>query len=492
MVARRIYQWAERQPNKIAFIHNDTNYSYAAFARNIEAVRTFFGRWALPVGQTAIILADNFAHAWFLMLGLRALGLNTICVNSIGSAEKLQIKSLACVVVTRAEHAAHGSIGQLAVGAPLFVFQPEPFEAAASGAIPSWPESTPAYGGHILYTSGTTSQYKKVLMDGLIEDARNERWSSNLGATENTVYHNLYLPPWTAVGFDFPSCVWHEGGCVIIDQSNDMYSRVGERKCDLIFATSAMLGLMLQARADGARKIGSVRLAVGGGPLSKAMAERAAATFTDWITAIYGATEHHNCMMSELENGEDAAWLKPVVDGVFEIVDEHGAACAHGAEGYLRVRLSPVDPWQYLDDAEATKRFFRNGYFYPGDLAVRDADGRIRILGRVGDVLNIQGAKVAVAPLEQKVQMLLGVDNVCLFGTLNSHGAEELVVAIEARRVPPQDDLQRVARDFMQFQTVRFHVLPAFPRTEAGMQKVNRAKLRGIVFGPSRGPPKPG
>ena len=152
-------------------------------------------------------------------------------------------------------------------------------------------------------------------------------------------------------------------------------------------------------------------------------------------------------------------------------------------EGELRVRLRDIDATSYLDDEEASRRFFCDGYFYTGDLAVRRADGRIRILGRTADVLNVQGQKIAVAPLEQKIQDFLRVNAVCLFSFLDDNGKEELVVAIEANEAPPQPLLDKISHEYMSFERVRFEVLREFPRTEAGMQKIKRLELRKIIVG---------
>ena len=96
-----------------------------------------------------------------------------------------------------------------------------------------------------------------------------------------------------------------------------------------------------------------------------------------------------------------------------QIVDEEGRDCSPGQEGDLRVLVRETDVTSYLDDEAASAKFFRDGYFYPGDIAVGRSDGRIRILGRAADVLNLQGQKIAVAPLEQRVQEFLGVSTVC-------------------------------------------------------------------------------
>ena len=131
-------------------------------------------------------------------------------------------------------------------------------------------------------------------------------------------------------------------------------------------------------------------------------------------------------------------------------------------EGELRIGLLDCDCSSYLDDPEITARIFRDGWFHPGDLAVRRPDGRIRLLGRVADVLNIGGSKFAVGPIQQHVQEVLGVASVCLFGRLDDAGNDELVVAFEAARDPSSDRLERIAAEFRTFTQVRFRVSANF------------------------------
>jgi acyl-coenzyme A synthetase/AMP-(fatty) acid ligase len=183
---------------------------------------------------------------------------------------------------------------------------------------------------------------------------------------------------------------------------------------------------------------------------------------------------------------DDLHWLSPPRARAIQIVDQDDKECPIGEEGELRVLLESIDATSYLDDAETSAKFFRGGYFYPGDIAVRRGDGRIRILGRAADVLNLKGQKIAVAPLEEKIQQFLRVDNVCLFGGLNDQGIEEVVVVIEAEQMPPRAELSRVAATFKMFELVRFERLNEFPRTDTGYQKIKRSELRKMAFAKSQ------
>ena len=87
MITNRIYEWARTQPTKTAMIHGDRLYTYAVFARAIEATKKFFADQNLLAGLTAIVCINNIADAWIVIFGLRSIGLNTICVSSLAPLE---------------------------------------------------------------------------------------------------------------------------------------------------------------------------------------------------------------------------------------------------------------------------------------------------------------------------------------------------------------------------------------------------------------------
>jgi acyl-coenzyme A synthetase/AMP-(fatty) acid ligase len=113
---------------------------------------------------------------------------------------------------------------------------------------------------------------------------------------------------------------------------------------------------------------------------------------------------------------------------------------------------------------------------------VRRVDGRVCILGRTADVLNVQGTKVAVAPLELEFQRMLGVDEVCLFSGLNEAGQDELVIAVQSDKEVSRSSIDTIARKFPSFERIRVAVFKEFPRTVTGTQKTQRTVLRKFVF----------
>ena len=481
-----IYRWATSQPEKAAMIYNGQTFSYATLARGIEATRRFLERLSPPAGKVAVVVLQNIADAWVNAHALRALGLTTICVPNITTARALQIRNVACIVTTEVEQHSHNIQKSDLPGIPLIVMPSTLYANIFAGEIPRPPVDAPSPGGHILYTAGTTGSFKKVLMEGRIEDTRNEARALSQGFDITSIDHGLDFGIWSGAGFKQPSAIWHVGGTEIIDQRPDAIDHFFDHR----FTKTGILPIAMDrlikhqdASIDDHRPSFDFQISHSGGFMTKRLADSVVEKLTSDLQVTYSATEFIRVpLKSRYRTVDDLHWLKSVAGSVAEIVDENDAPCLAGEEGYVRVLLTDVDADGYLDDPEATARFFRHGYFYPGDLGVQRADGAIRILGRSNDVLNVRGSKLAVAPLEQRAQEHLGVETVCLFSGLDKMGVEELVVVIEGDRAPSQDEMQKLAATFPQFERLRFEMMSRFPRTEAGMQKVKRSEIRKLVF----------
>ena len=87
------------------------------------------------------------------------------------------------------------------------------------------------------------------------------------------------------------------------------------------------------------------------------------------------------------------------------IVDEHDLPVPVGEVGELIIRTER--PWEmnvgYLDDAEATVRAWRNGWFHTGDAFRRDEDGNYFFVDRQSDTLRRRGENISSFQVEAEV-----------------------------------------------------------------------------------------
>ena len=474
----RLRKRAHADPDRIALVSNGVPVSYARFLRSIDLHRHYFARHRLPVGGTVILLIHDLAQCWIVATALRSLGLHIVAVNSLEQAEQLHIRDAACIVVRRSERApetltANSLAGLMGIALPdIAVDMTSDLPAPDGEALP--------FGGSILSTSGTTGSIKKIFYDGAHEPLRNAQATREYGLDGDTIYNNQDLALFSALGCRIPPAVWEAGGCIIFDQRPDRLDRLFSSQANAAFIVPSLFNEMLEraARASPAQR--GLRVFTAGGFLPPTVFDRAKSLLSCSPTLVYGMTEVAAVVMSaRLETPDDIHWLTPVPHRVTQVVDEDGNEAAPGQEGELRTQLTAMDASGYMDEPDASAAKFRDGYFYPGDLAVRREDGRIRVLGRIADVIDVGGEKMALAPLEQRIQRQLGVKEVCLFG----QGQEELVIGIEAPIAPPADALRALEAQFGAFQRVRSVVLPTFPRASSGMAKVRRSELRKQLFG---------
>jgi acyl-coenzyme A synthetase/AMP-(fatty) acid ligase len=480
-----IYDYACEHPSKTAIVYNGIDISYAAFAQAIGGTISYLDKQALPEGHTVVVRISILADCWVAVLALQALGLNTVCVKSVSGIESLSLRNIVGIVTTEIEAGIDplepdSRTGDRVISIPYPDYSSEGFPRASASI------GMTRIGGHILYTSGTTGSYKKVFLDAELQQQRNaERIRAYKHNQEDTVYHCTDFGLWTSVGYKKPLYVWQMGGCIIFEQRPQWHQ---------YFLQSAMTNtILIPDQVNGLlkfieehplkRTVPDFYLLFGGGFISNTLVEKLRNRVSGYVENIYGSTEINvPTLQSTVENLDDLHWLLPSGYRVVEIVDEGGSVCPTDMEGELRVRLTALDCSSYLDDRQASEKVFRSGCFYPGDMAVRRADGRIRILGRSADVINIRGQKRSVAPFEHEIQQRLGVDAVCLFSGLSSEGEVELLIAIESEYSPEKSDLSNLLEEFAQFGQARFVRITKFPRTQTGTSKIDRIALRKLLF----------
>ena len=136
----------------------------------------------------------------------------------------------------------------------------------------------------------------------------------------------------------------------------------------------------------------------------------------------------------------------------------------------------------YLCDDEATKTYFKDGYFYTGDLGLMRSDGRLALEGRVTHVLNINGQKFSPAPIEDDLCDKLGVSGVFLFSKQNDLGEEVIHVVLES---PTAIDTARLTavlrRKFGGAPPILVHFVPVLPRSPMGKLVRQEAKAQVLA-----------
>lgn len=470
MLVDLILGHARTRPGVAAIIVNGRIASYRRFAEMIVATRAWL-QATLPADDGIVAVCCNMILPnWVTILALRSLGRAVIAVPGLDTLAGLSLSGVTAVI-RLAERPGPPSGPD---DPPVFLLHSDQLRDCAGIPLPAKSDTRP-FGDFFEFTSGTTGHFKVVRRSGALLADQCEHVTREYGIGADTVFHLAGFSPWSMAGASVPVLTWYRGGTCIFDPGKNWIERITEFPLTRMFASPRDLETMV--RAEFPRKLPGLQVFTGGGFVSAQTAQTLRRKLDCAIVLSYGATEFDVQLQSRIETDEDAVWLRQYGDAVVDLVDSDGAVCPIGQEGELRVRLSATDAQSYVNDPEASARFFRDGYFYTGDLAVRREDGRIRILGRATDVLNVGGIKRPSAPLEAIAREMLGVDAACAFSRQDGRGEERLLVVVEAEQLPSEDRIATFAsacRD--RFPRLDLRHVDEFPRRQP-MDKIDRTAL---------------
>ena len=205
----------------------------------------------------------------------------------------------------------------------------------------------------------------------------------------------------------------------------------------------------------------------------------------------FGTTE--SCMGAGFIPGlaDERAWLTDgrALAGVrLRVVDDAGGVLPPGTEGNFEILTDTLFDG-YLDRPAATAAAFSpDGWYRPGDLATIDADGWLRISGRVKDVINRGGEKIPVADVEQLLYLHPAVAEVAIVAMPDPRLGERACAFVVLRPGAGDDpgepgldfagmqrhlDTHRLAKPYW---PERLELVEGLPRTPSG--KIQKFVLR--------------
>ena len=477
MITRMIFDWAKLTPDRIAIIYDGRTWSYRSFARFIALARGYFVQRGYSGPGYAVLAVYNLMDFWILSLALRSLGLTTVAVGSAGGVGMLGLPNVRCVITTPRETWVDLDGICTELGLPLLSVS----LAGETALELDEAEAPHPLGGHILHTSGTTGTYKKVLMSPA-DDADLLRFHVELfGLNEHTLLSVFDFRPWIGLAYKWTASTWSVGGAVGIEQDRELYQALLRPGITHAVLNPGKLDGILATPRNAFARNDTLQVAVGGGAVTRMQADQARARIAPRLFNYVASTEAGVIAFTPLDTPEDHRWHRLVPGRQVEIVDETDRPVPTGKTGRMRVSTAG-GPTGYLLDEASTRTFFKDGFFYPGDLAVIRSDGRMALQGRVTDVLNVRGEKISPAPIEDRLGELFGVSGVCLLSMPNDSGEEEIHVVIET---PTPIDSEQLTAAFDQvqelrgFQLGRVHQVATLPRNPMG--KVLRQEVRAQV-----------
>ena len=209
-------------------------------------------------------------------------------------------------------------------------------------------------------------------------------------------------------------------------------------------------------------------------------------TFGAPVIESYGMTETaHQITSNPLPPGKrEPGSVGTAAGPEVGIMDEEGELLPVGYEGEVVVRGRNVMVG-YENNPEANAKAFCQGWFRTGDQGFLDGEGRLRITGRLKELINRGGEKISPSEVDEVLMHHEGVQQAVTFALRHDKLGEEVAAAVVMREGEATTDHE--LRDYLALHLAPFKVprrivfVREIPRGATGkLQRIGLAKKLGL------------
>jgi len=345
----------------------------------------------------------------------------------------------------------------------------------------------------IVYTGGTTGVPKATLasyramstMFGI--QIADWQWPDEI--------RQLLVAPLSHVGATCFTPTVAGGGTLYVEKGFDpsrVLSAIEEYRITCILMVPTMISALLDHPRLKDFDVSSLEtIFYGASPITPTRLRAAIAHFGPIFFQFYGQAEAMTTVTTMRREEHDlssdlrlASCGRPVADAAVKLLDPAGNEVSDGEPGELCVR-GPLLMSGYLGKPAETAEALRGGWLHTGDVAVRDADGYLRLVDRAKDMVITGGFNVYPRAVEDVLETHPGVASASVFGIADDHWGEIVVAAVVLRDpATSASDLAAYVRERKgAVQTPkRFEIIDSIPLTAVG--KPDKKALRRM-FSPA-------
>jgi cyclohexanecarboxylate-CoA ligase len=271
--------------------------------------------------------------------------------------------------------------------------------------------------------------------------------------------------------------------------------RIAKFRCTASVTATTFLQMLVNAYHPDQHDASSMRFwTAAGAPIPGSFVEAARRALPDMqVLSLYGRTEN---LVTTLCTVDDDPRRSVTSDGKaasgqqVAIVDGEGHEVPRGQEGDIAYR-GAMNLLEYINQPEETAQMFTaDGFSRSGDLGVMDADGYVRVTGRVKDIVIRGGLNISVRQVEDLLAGHPAVGEVAVVGMPDERLGERVccylvpAAGAEPLTVIKIRDYLLAAGLAIQKVPERVEVVTALPMTATG--KIQKNLLRDDIAGKLR------
>ena len=504
-----VWMAAERTPNQLAIVDDRTErrLTYRELIAEVDMLAAGMSARGIKAGsRVATALPTTFEHC-LAVLALMRLNAVPALLNFRLKPEEIAGLCQFCDIegaVLRDDPVLVETVAaQLPKGAPVWtvggnIVGAENFADCEGQNDLLRPYKKPAdtEAAFLFFTSGTTGLPKAVVLSHRATEHR-ILWLSTQGGLRQGVHNRALgcMPLSHVIGFYgvFLTSLAFNGTFFVVSEFNPVkvVDLIDREQLTYLFCVPTMFTAMTSAPNYTPNKFSSVELALYGGiSIDPDLLKTIDREWGGNVRHIYGTTETM-CSLTNPDPVGQHATLRAAYytrsrlirinsDGVDDVV-------AIGEQGELIVDAT-VDTifTEYLNNPEATAAKKRDGWYFTGDIFLKEANGDITLVGRVDDMIRSGGESIHPEEVEVVLQEHQAITAVCVVGIPDPKWGQIVVACVQGRTAASLKTAEEIDTYCRGSALARFkrpkayYFIENLPKNAA--DKVVRHSLRDIVI----------
>jgi len=447
---------AERTPDHIALVDDRTERSltYRELIHTVDEIAAGLAERRITAGSRVATALPNLFEHCLVLLALQRLAAVPALLNFRLPAEQLAAliadgQMSGAIVLNEADPdgriaAAMPPDGLLltlgGTPAPRYDFS---LCKGDPSALPPIPRPGPDDNAFIFYTSGTTGEPKGVLIAHRTTEHRIACLAPLAGLRNGTHLRALGAAPlFHAIGF---YCVF----MVTLAYNGTYFTSsafspsaavelIEKRRITFLFAVPTILQAIVSAPNYAAKRMASLQLVLhGGAPIAHALLNQICDEWSGTVCHLYGSTE----IMIPFDNHKPRSDPTRFSVGYYHrsrVVRIGGGSeeqVAPGAAGELLIDVTTNCAFSgYLNQLDRTAEKIRHGWYFTGDVCIRNADGTYDLVGRVDDAIRSGAETIYPEEVEAALAGHPDIQDVCVVCVPDEYWGEMIVACIIRKR----------------------------------------------------------